>query len=232
MIDFHSHVLPGIDDGSSSTEESLAMLEMLAAQGITRVVATPHFYPRHDRPETFLARRAEAEYRLRTAMSQREGLPKLSLGAEVFFFGGMSQSDSIPELAFDGKKCILVEMPDGNWTESMYKELKNIYKYHGIVPVIAHVERYIGSFRMRNLPERLEKLPVLVQSNADFFLNPKTRRKALRMLDKGQIQLLGSDCHNISQRPPRMGEATEIIRNALGQGCLDGICAQACELLD
>ena len=77
--DFHSHILPGIDDGSDSLETSLAMLRMEAEQGISRVVATPHFYPRYDSPEHFLKRRAEAEAVLREAMRKEPGLPELSI---------------------------------------------------------------------------------------------------------------------------------------------------------
>ena len=60
VVDFHTHILPGIDDGSSSAEESLAMLQMEKEQGIDTVVVTPHFYPQEDRPERFLKRRKEA----------------------------------------------------------------------------------------------------------------------------------------------------------------------------
>ena len=67
-VDFHSHILPSIDDGSRSVEESIGMLRAMAKQGITHVVATPHFYPQHDTPERFLKRRAEAEAALREAM--------------------------------------------------------------------------------------------------------------------------------------------------------------------
>ena len=56
IIDFHSHILPGVDDGSQSVQESLAMLKMEAEQGIQHVIATPHFYPKHDSPEHFLER--------------------------------------------------------------------------------------------------------------------------------------------------------------------------------
>ena len=65
VTDFHSHVLPGIDDGSTSVEESIAMLRMAAEQGVRRVIATPHFYPRHDSPEHFLEKRNLAESALR-----------------------------------------------------------------------------------------------------------------------------------------------------------------------
>ena len=85
IIDFHSHVLPGIDDGSRSVEESIAMLQAEAAQGIRHVVATPHFYPHHDSPEHFLEKRREAEEALRREMKHHPGLPELSIGAEVYF---------------------------------------------------------------------------------------------------------------------------------------------------
>ena len=64
FTDFHSHILPEIDDGSSSVEESLAMLQAERDQGIQSVVATPHFYAHHDSPERFLKRRAAARQRL------------------------------------------------------------------------------------------------------------------------------------------------------------------------
>ena len=54
IIDFHSHILPGIDDGSADPEESLELLRRSARQGIRKMVATPHFYPRYDSPEKFL----------------------------------------------------------------------------------------------------------------------------------------------------------------------------------
>ena len=84
IIDFHSHILPGIDDGSQSVEESIALLRKEAEQGVTQVIATPHFYPRYDAPEQFLKRRSEAEAALREEMSKHSGLPQLFVGAEVF----------------------------------------------------------------------------------------------------------------------------------------------------
>ena len=64
MTDIHSHILPGMDDGSRSTEESLAMLAASAAQGVRAIAATPHFYAMENSPEEFLARRAAAVARL------------------------------------------------------------------------------------------------------------------------------------------------------------------------
>ena len=84
LIDFHSHIRPGIDDGARSPDESLKMLELMAAQGVSKVVSTSHFYPERESPESFLSRRAKAVGRLRTVM--RDGLPDVYLGAEVAYF--------------------------------------------------------------------------------------------------------------------------------------------------
>ena len=217
IVDFHSHVLPGIDDGSASVKESIAMLKMEEKQGIRHVVATPHFYAQHDNPARFLARRREAEQRLREEMSRHSGLPQLSVGAEVYFFHGISNSDVLSELTIDSKRCILLEMPLSPWTDRMYRELEEIPRKQGLTPVIAHVDRYIGPFHTFGIPERLEELPVLVQANASFFLRRSTRGMALRMLRRNQIQLLGSDCHNVDTRAPNLGGAVEVIERHLGK---------------
>ncbi len=98
LIDFHSPVLPGIDDGSSSVEESIAMLRLEAEQGIERVVATPHFYAHSDMLEEFLMRRDEAEKRLRKEMDKVDNLPEIYVGAEVSYFRGMSRSEYLQQL--------------------------------------------------------------------------------------------------------------------------------------
>lgn len=211
IVDFHSHILPGIDDGSASVEESIAMLQMEASQGIRKVVATPHFYPRHDAPEKFLARRAEAEMRLRQALGEQKDIPEIICGAEVYFFPGISDCDALPELTIAGKGYILIEMPPSPWTHQMYAELEEIRARWDIVPIVAHVDRYMSLLNTHGIPQRLEELPVLVQANAGFFLRAASRARALRMLENDQIQLLGSDCHNLTSRPPNLEKALQII---------------------
>lgn len=223
IVDFHSHILPGIDDGSRYLEESLELMRISARQGVTHMVATPHFYPRYDSPEKFLRKREEAERLLRQAMAEDPRLPELTVGAEVYFFSGISDSELINALTIGGKRCILIEMPDSPWQESHYRELEGIYVKHGITPIIAHVDRYIRPFHTHGIPERLEKLPVKVQANASFFLHSNTRSLALRMLKRSRIHLLGSDCHNLSSRRPNLEAAVEIIEQRMGPGALNGV---------
>ena len=224
IIDFHSHILPDMDDGSQSVEESIALLRKEAEQGIAHVVATPHFYPQYDTPESFLRRRAEAEAILREEMEKHTGLPKLSVGAEVYYFHGISDSEAILPLTIDQKRCILIEMPTAPWTDKMFRELEGLYTKQNLLPVVAHVERYLGKFRTYGILKRLAELPVLVQANAEFFLEKTTESRALRMLQKDQIQLLGSDCHNLTSRSPNLKDALAVIEQRLGKRPIQAIC--------
>lgn len=232
LIDTHSHILPGIDDGSPSVEQSIALLRMEAEQGIQKVIATPHFYPRHDSPERFLERRARAEEKLREEMEKHAGLPELYVGAEVYYFNRMYESDMISGLTIGNSQCILVEMPHAPWTESMYRDLQDIYVKSGLVPIVAHVDRYVGRFRSFGIPERLAELPVLVQANADFFLNRFTSPMALRMLKQDRIHLLGSDCHNLDSRKPNLKSAADRIAKRLGEETIARVNAYGQDLLN
>lgn len=216
IIDFHSHILPGIDDGSRSVEESLALLRLEAQQGIHHVVATPHFYAQHDSIEAFLERRAEAEARLREEMEKQPGLPELTVGAEVYYFRGISQSDVLQKLTVGANPYCMIEMPVSAWTDTMCRELTQIYHDQGIVPIVAHVDRYFTPLRTFGIPKKLEQMPVLVQANASFFCG-RSFGRAMRMLQKGQIHLLGSDCHNTGSRRPNLEKALARIQKQDGE---------------
>ena len=79
---------------------------------------------------------------------------------------------------------------------------------------------------------RLADLPVLVQANGEFFLERRTAGMALRMVKAGQIHLLGSDCHNLSDRKPNLGPAVEKIRRRIGEDALRRICRYSAEALE
>jgi protein-tyrosine phosphatase len=114
-------------------------------------------------------------------------------------------------------------MPPSPWSDSMYQELENIYQKRNLLPIIAHIDRYIGPFHTFGIPRRLADLPVMVQANADFFLNRFTAPMAIRMLKEDAIQLLGSDCHNLGARKPNMHEALEKIQKRLGKEAISRI---------
>jgi len=231
IADFHSHILPGIDDGSRNVKQSLEMLRMEARQGVARVVATPHFYPSHDSPERFLARREAAAQALRGAMAQEAGLPEIELAAEVYYFPGISDSDILSQLTIGGKGCILIEMPPAPWTPQMFRELEWIYTKQDLLPVIAHLDRYISPLGTHGIPARLAELPVMVQANAGFFLRRGTAGFARKLLRRGLIHVLGSDCHDTVERPPNLGPAADAIRTHMGREALSYIREQEARIL-
>ncbi len=219
-MDFHSHILPGIDDGSTSLEESVAMLQMEAKQGIDYVVATPHFYPDRDKPEAFLKRRNRAAYELHKELLVQPSLPRVLVGAEVHYFRGISESDFLPWLTIGKSNCVMVEMPPAPWPEEYYRELEGIRSKQGLIPILAHIDRYIRPLRTYGIPERLAQMDVYVQANGEFFLDKRTASLAMKMLSAGQIHVLGSDCHNLTSRKPNLGQVNQCIEQKLGREAL------------
>lgn len=223
VADFHTHILPGIDDGSSCVEESLAMLQMEKEQGIDTVVVTPHFYPQEDRPERFLKRRKEAFELLSSKISADDKLPHIIQGAEVYYFKGIGQWDGLKDLAIENTNYLLLEMPMTKWDSRMYDDIYDIYRSQGLIPVIAHLDRYINIFNVKGVLDNLGELPVVVQANASFFLDKSSRRLALKLLKNNVINIIGSDCHNIGTRKPNLGAAVEVIQQQLGAEYIDRI---------
>lgn len=207
MIDIHSHILPNMDDGSRSVEESLALLRLSAAQGIACVAATPHFYAEDNSPAEFLKRRAACAAKLRAHWEP--GLPRLLLGAEVCFFEGMSRVSGLDALRIEGTELLLLEMPFRPWTDRLIREVLALQGQSGVTVVLAHVERYLPG--QADAWDILTDAGVLTQCNANFFLRWRTRWKAARLLNQGRIHFLGSDCHNTDTRPPRLGNALDAI---------------------
>ena len=216
-VDFHSHILPGVDDGSKDAEESVAMLQMEWEQGIRQVVATPHFYPQHDQLNRFLDRRKRAVEILKEKTADMPQIPKLHIGAEVHFFQGISDCEELPLLTVNGGRYILIEMPHSLWTDEMYHQLERIYTQQNLHPIIAHLDRYLKGFRTAKVLQRLADLPVLVQANAEFFLDKWTVKTAVHMLQDGKIHLLGSDCHNLTSRKPNLEAALKRIEKRSGE---------------
>lgn len=223
LIDFHSHILPCIDDGSNSCRESLLMLQEEKRQGVETVVATPHFYPHNDRPERFAARRQKALEELRKHTEGINDLPLIVPAAEVYYFNGIGSWQGLEELCIEGTNHILVEMPFCRWSEKMYLELEAIRKNLGLVPIVAHIERYINIFTAKRVLGELKATGAVIQANGELFCDSKRQALALKMLKNGDINILGSDCHNMHNRAPNLEKAEKIILSKLGQGAIDGI---------
>ena len=216
MLDAHTHILPGVDDGSQSVEESMAMLGEEWKQGIDTVILTPHFYADKEAPERFLRRRAHATRKLEEALYMNSETPQTLLGAEVAYFNGMSRSEELDVLCIGDTQAMLIEMPFCRWNDAVLDEISFLQEYRGIQPIIAHIERYIG-FQPSGTVQQLCEEGVWIQANASFFLQWQTAWKAMSMLKKQYIHFIGSDCHGINHRPPNIGKAMAAISKKLGK---------------
>lgn len=213
MIDFHSHILPGMDDGSKSIEESVAMLNALSEQGICKVAATPHFYANDESVSEFLSRRQASFNSL--PKNPSFGMPEILLGAEVRYYEGISRLENLKDLCLQRTKLLLIEMPECRWSEYAIRELADLAGSGGIIPVLAHIERCIFQQKKETL-FRLLQNGVLMQINAEFLNGFFSRRKAVKLLKNNQVHFLGSDCHNMQSRPPDIGKAYQTVYNKLG----------------
>ena len=214
MIDFHSHILPEMDDGAEDLETSLSMLRESKNQGVDIICSTSHFYADEEDPQSFLARRKEAWQELKDAIGDSDEYPKILLGAEVLYFPGISVSEEIRSLRLEGTPFLLVEPPMMPWTEGMLDEIEQCGEMLHCIPVIAHIDRYMRMLRNYKLFERVQHRNMLVQVNASFFLHRDTLDFALQCLREEKFQFIGSDCHNMYERRPNMGDAARAIREA------------------
>lgn len=229
MIDFHSHILPGIDDGSRDVDMSLKMVDALKSQGVDTVCATSHFYATQRTPQRYLQRRREAYEKLKAELP--EDAPRILLGAEVLFFPGISRMEELPQLCLEGTDLLLLEMPFEPWTASVVREVTELARSKCFTILLAHIERYYFKQPVSVWDSFLDN-DILMQSNADFFLPFGTRRKAFRLLREGRIHLLGTDCHNMSSRAPHMDAALRQIRKHVGEDCIGEMHSLGSSLLE
>lgn len=222
MIDFHSHILPGIDDGSRNLETTQAMLEEMQRQGVRAVVATPHFIGTQDFPDHFLEKRKAA---LELTAALQGDYPKIIPGAEVEYFYGMGASGVLDKLQLGDSGLLLIEMPFSPWSKRMVQEICDLQADTGLTPVLAHIDRYRRRDQILPYIDTLLEAGVLFQCNSAAFFTFSSRRWALKLLKKGHIHFLGTDTHNLAGRPPNLPQAMAIIEKKLGKEPLQTIFA-------
>lgn len=233
MIDFHSHILPKLDDGSKSSDMSVQMLSMSYGYGVTTMVATPHFYIHRNDVDNFLKAR-ESSYRAlrhKIEISGANDIPEIRLGAEVYYFQNLAALPDIEKLCIEGTSHLLLEMPFEKWTDKMIEQVEKLIYDRQITPIIAHLDRYLAWQKGTDAVETLISMGALIQLNGDYINGFLTKGNALKLIKNGTVSLLGSDCHNMGERAPNLGKSFNIIQKKLGQAPLDKIDRCGCKVL-
>jgi protein-tyrosine phosphatase len=211
MVDLHTHLLPQMDDGASSTEEAVAIIEKLQAQKIVTAVCTPHFDASKMYLPEFLNRRT-------AAMNILNGSPVCLLtGSETVCNEFLFHYSDISPLCMEHTRYLLLEIPFcGLQEDELYGQIKELMTYYRIYPIIAHIERYDAIFKNKVKIRKLKQMGCMIQMNADFVIGKKSVDTALKSIKKGYIDILASDCHNLAHRPPNLAEAYNRVRHYLG----------------
>lgn len=187
-LDYHAHILPGCDHGSSSVDMSLKQMDMAKEAGIQTICATPHFYPHKESVSSFIERRRQTADNLWTQIPADS--PRVLLGAEVLICDGMERLNGLRELCLEGTNELLLEMPFYRWPAPVWDTLYRLNDLRDIQIVIAHADRYP--------PEDIHQLiseGIPLQLNAECLRKHLHRKRYLEWIQKGYVSYLGSDIH-------------------------------------
>lgn len=220
FVDFHTHLLPQMDDGAKDVRESERMLDLLRGQGVATVFLTPHFYPYRESLYAFVERRSRSFSRIR-AYARQAGV-NLALASETYLQDYLFNYGDLSELCLqgkDGRLYLLTELPfDTGVSKGTAGRLSRLIGTCGVVPVLAHIERYPGLFRAPALIDRLIGLGCLMQVNLGSLSHGYFRRKRiLRYLRDGKVHVVGTDAHNTDSRAPRYSGGMAVIERKLGR---------------
>ena len=207
LTEMHCHILPGVDDGAKDMETSMAMVETGYADGIRKIVATPHYIENHLKYDEEKLQKIFEEFKEK--VNQIHPDITCYLGNELYYYGEQSlervKEGRVHGLA--GSKYILIEFSTKISYHDMYKAMKGFVQAR-YYPVLAHMERFQCLTKHPERVDELSELGVYFQMNADSVLG-KGADKAWcrRMLKENRIQLLGTDAHGTTHRTMAMRKA-------------------------
>lgn len=222
MIDIHSHILYGVDDGSSSAEETKAMLDIAVSEGISCIIATPHYIlGNNDYDRQSLLSRYEDVKKL---IAHHHMPIELKLGNELFVDFMLPQKLSKKEcFSLADSHYVLVEfshMTKRTTVENLVYELK----LQNYIPVIAHPERSFDMDEDMDLLLELIEQGCYLQSNTGSLIGvygKEVKKMVYELLDRQMISFLSTDAHTTKRRAPRVREAYDIVREKYGNEYAD-----------
>lgn len=224
FVDIHSHILPGLDDGAESMTETLGMLRLASREGITHIIATPHY--KAGRYPADAERLCAVLERVRRRAEEEEIPVALYAGNEIFYHSELEDRLDRGRLCtLNGTAYVLIEFSP--LTEYVY--LRNAAESllgMGYLPVLAHVERCQCLYRDEECVAELRTLGCGIQVNTDSILcrnGWKTGIFVHRLLKNQLVDYLGTDAHNITDRRPVMAKCADLLHARYGSDYADRV---------
>lgn len=208
MLDLHCHILPGLDDGSPDLRVSLEMAAAAADSGVTHIFATPHCNTRNRQQNFHSPELIDAYHSLQAAIDEA-GIPlKILAGAEVLARGHFTEHLAAGDfMTLNGSRYLLVEFYFNEEPAYMERCLEAV-EAEGLVPVIAHPERYYCVQRGPELAQRWAEAGRVLQLNKGSLLGDlgeDAYTAAGLLLRRGAVSVIASDAHHFRYRDPHMG---------------------------
>ena len=205
MIDVHSHCLPAFDDGAKDVFESIDMLTNSYDQGVEGCICTPHAIVHSDKDIVrLIEKRSRSIEQLKEGIERKQAsVPELYYGFEVLLDNDISVYDNVDKLCIENTRYMLVEMSFAKYNEK-YAEWLYSLSLKGIIPILAHIERYIY---FNKLFGELGGFDVVYQINAGTLLRADGKKLLSRLYDYDCKVVCGSDMHNMLFRKSKIGKA-------------------------
>jgi protein-tyrosine phosphatase len=221
MIDTHLHILPGIDDGPGTMQEALVLAQNLVQEGIRAAIATPHY--NDEFPQRSVAEIQWRVYELQRGLD-RHGIPlRIFPGHEALIKPGLVEDIRTSRLStLNNSRYLLLELWNSDWLPETERTIFELRAF-GIVPILAHPERYRVFQKDPDRLAALQRQGVLAQLTASSLIGMQgntARRCAEMLLKKGLISCIASDAHGMHKRPPGVARGLQRAVELLDRACV------------
>lgn len=212
MIDIHCHILPGIDDGARNAKESLRMARIAAADGVKKIVATPHVKETIHSPD-FLKK---CVAKLNEILQKRQVPVEILYGADAY---ALLAPEDLKQYTINHTRYILIEFP---YTHIPLNAPNILFKLalQGLTPIITHPERIPTVMAKPETLFSLLKGDIYVQITADSLIGnfgSKIQDCAIFLLQKGAVHFIASDAHSDIVRRPILSGAVDLAEKIIGK---------------
>ena len=235
MIDFHNHVLPNVDDGPKTIEESIEMLKLASNQGITDVVNTVHFqHPKMENKNVDYNYLLEKVENLKLKLKQENININLHLSAEVFYLPNLVEISSNPLVTIGNGRYMLIEFSSNIYPTEFENQFFKLQSKN-IIPIVAHPERYRFVRKDINILEKWLERGYLIQIDAGSilgFFGKEIQNITHEMIKNKYISLIGSDAHNNRKRNFCLSEANIVLADLTSEEFKDEIMSNSLKVLN
>ena len=224
MIDIHCHILPEVDDGSRSLNESIEMAMIAKEQGITKIVNTSHYHPdfRYKKGEELLKELEDFNNVLKENMIDIEVL----IGNEIYYTKDLiKEIDELDFYTLNNSRYILIELPPTNFPKDLCNKVYEL-KEKNYIPVFAHVERYREVQENPELIYEVINAGAIIQVNSHSILGKsgkELQKVCNTLLNRNMVHVVGTDAHSSKRRTPIFLDAYKYVSEKYSKEMADDL---------